>query len=158
MIHSAFWTNAPPERAFDIVASIDAMKLFRGNALVPGISDVIPRGRELLVRDSWGFWNRECVVLAARPSRLVFHISPNPLLRFLIGDLLEEWDFSESYGGTLVYRSFSPSKHLPFCKNVLYPAIKKNNEDLRQLLSRKCPPSQPLSIDGKLSTAAHLQT
>lgn len=149
MLRSSFWTDAPPERAFDIIASADAMKMFRGRGIVPGISDVLLGGRNLLVRDSWGFWNKEQIVEFSRPDeneigRISFRIEPNPLLRLGTGALLEEWVVVPSYGGSLVRRTFQAARPSPFWKNLLWPAVEENNKSLRQALSRGKEPLEPL--------------
>lgn len=149
MLRTAFWTDAPPDRAFNIIASVDAMKMFQGSRGVPGISDVILNGRDLLVRDSWGFWNKEQIVQFTRPTetevgKISFRIEPNPLLRLGIGALLEEWIIIPSYGGSLVRRTFQAARPKPFWKNILWPSVEENNNNLRQALSRSRDPQEPL--------------
>lgn len=129
------------EETFDFIASADAMEMFEGWFIIPGIQEV---GRQqdgsLIISNRRGGDHREDIKVAFRPDIIVFSIYPNKAFRLVVKNIVETWSFKEQDKEVSVLRSFEINTNPLFRPAVFVisfffkKAIEKNNKKLERVL------------------------
>jgi Polyketide cyclase / dehydrase and lipid transport len=160
-IRETFAVEAPVERVFGRVASVEGMELFTGWGMIPGIARVEPSaparavGVEDLVINTDGTRHRERVTALDAPWVYGVRIGPfeSPLAR-LVDRMDERWELERRGHATVVRRSFRvvPQGRLAalFVRVVFGPQLRRAmrrhhaalQEDQRKALDRDIVPGQ----------------
>lgn len=137
--------DAPIERAFDLIASIDGMLLFTGFGMVPGIARVEELSdAEHLVHNSDGTRHRERVLEREAPTTYALSIGPfeSPMQR-LVTHAEERWELTADGSRTHARRRFRFVARGALAWLLLYVvlvpqmrrAMRRNHRAMQQRLS-----------------------